>query len=59
VFCLALEDAMNLSPGDARLEQMRDFYAYMEREVAAVIERYRSAPPTSPCTTSGHSATKA
>jgi DNA-binding transcriptional regulator GbsR (MarR family) len=42
VFRLTLESAMNLRPGDTRLEQMRDFYAYMEREVAAAIERYRS-----------------
>lgn len=39
-FRLALEDGMNLRPGDPRLEQMHDFYAYMEREIAAAIDRY-------------------
>jgi hypothetical protein len=42
VFRLALESGMDLRPGDARLEQMHDFYAYMEREIANVIDRYRS-----------------
>lgn len=42
VFRVALEGAMELRPGDTRLEQMHDFYAYMEREVAVLIERYHS-----------------
>lgn len=41
-FRLALEHGMNLRPGDPRLEQLHDFYAYMEREIAAVIERYHA-----------------
>jgi DNA-binding transcriptional regulator GbsR (MarR family) len=41
-FRMALEGAMELRPGDPRLEQMHDFYAYMEREVPALIERYHA-----------------
>jgi DNA-binding transcriptional regulator GbsR (MarR family) len=41
-FRVALEGAMALRPGDPRLAQMHDFYAYMEREIAALIDRYRA-----------------
>lgn len=41
-FRMALEGGMELRPNDRRLEQMHDFYAYMEREIAAVIERYHA-----------------
>jgi DNA-binding transcriptional regulator GbsR (MarR family) len=42
VFRKALEDGMRLRPSDRRLEEMHDFYAYMEREVAVVIGRYQA-----------------
>ncbi|OLF15315.1 GbsR/MarR family transcriptional regulator [Actinophytocola xanthii] len=41
-FRKALEGGMRLRPNDRRLEELHDFYTYMEREVAVVIERYRT-----------------
>jgi DNA-binding transcriptional regulator GbsR (MarR family) len=39
-FRLVLEECMELRPADVRLQQVHDFYAYMEREITLLIERY-------------------